>query len=911
MNIIYTYVALAVFFFGIPLIKGLINLYPEYLWHFDLGYQDVFIKMLLSKWVVFLALSLVAALVVLINIYLAIFIRRKILKEPEVVTSESRKFDIFSQVNIFSIVGKLRVVAWMPLIVSLVVGMVVSSVWIIQWDKLLLYLNQQQFGATDPIFNKDVSFYFFSFPFFLVIKSWLFGILVSVMVASGLIYAHYKAFSLKGLSIMVHPGVRIHFSILFAFLFGLIAWGYQLGMYDMLFSPSGIVYGAGYTDVHAQLIGIKWLVGIAIIIAGLFLFNIFRQSVTLPIVAFVVLIVIYLVMRGVYPALMSQFIVKPNEIEKERPYIQHSINYTRKAYGLDKVFERDITIAENLSAKDIKSNVETIENVRLWDTRPLLQTLSQLQEIRLYYDFNDVDIDRYWINGKYQQVMVSARELDADKLPVRAQNWINQKLTYTHGYGLVMMPVNKISREGLPEFYVYDIPHKSNIDLKMDNLAIYFGESTNKYIITNTSAKEFDYPSGENNQYSNYAGDKGIKLDSLWKKMVFAIKFNDFKLLISEYIKPDSKVLFDRNIMTRVRKIAPFLVYDKDPYSVVVNGQLYWFLDAYTISDRYPYSDPFYAQYNYIRNSVKVIVNAYTGKTDFYIVDKEPLIMAYSKIFPDLFKPVSELGKEFVAHFRYPVDLFSIQAKMYSSYHMTEPQVFYNQEDLWVIPNETYDNEARPVEPYFVNMKLPEDKSLTFRLMTPFTPAKKNNMIGWMSANCDPEKYGEITVYKLPKEQLIYGPMQIESRIDQDTEISQQLTLWGQLGSRVIRGNLLVIPISNTFLYVEPIYLQATQSKFPELKRVIVAYKNSLAMESTFEEALAKVLQLEIPTSKVADKDTPLGEKPQKSSVKELISKAKGFYKSAEQSLKQGNWSAYGDNIKKLGSTIEELEKSK
>ncbi|MEI7941627.1 MAG: UPF0182 family protein [Candidatus Riflemargulisbacteria bacterium] len=911
MNVIYVYAFLAVFFLGIPLVRGLINIYPEYLWHLDLGYQNAFLKMLLSKWVVFIALGLIAALIIFINIKLALMIRKKLVNEPEIVSEDNRKFDLFSQFNVFTAVGAFKTFAWMPVLISVVIGLTVSSVWFIQWDKLLLYFNQQPFGTSDPIFHKDISFYFFSYPFLLIVKSWLFGIVISSMIAVGVIYAHYKTFFLNGFKIRLHPGVRIHASFLFACLFGLIAWGYQLGMYEMLFSPSGIVYGAGYTDVYADLIGLKCLFVIALVVAALFLYNMVKQAVVLPIVAFFVLIGVYVVMRGFYPALMSQFIVKPNEIEKERPFIQYNIDYTRKAYGLDKIFEREIGIAETLTEKDIKNNTETIDNVRLWDTRPLLKTLSQLQEIRLYHDFNDVDIDCYWINGKYQQVMLSARELDADKLPVRAQNWINQKLTYTHGYGLVMMPVNKISREGLPEFYVYDIPHKSNIDLKLNNLSIYFGESTNKYIITNTSAKEFDYPAGESNQYSVYNGDKGIALDSIWKKLVFAIKFNEFKILISEYIKPTSKVLFDRNIMTRVKKIAPFLVYDKDPYSVVVDGQLYWFLDAYTISDRYPYSDPFYGGYNYIRNSVKVIINAYTGKTDFYIVDNEPIIKAYSKIFPGLFKADTELSKEFTAHFRYPVDLFSVQSKMYSSYHMTDPQIFYNQEDLWVIPNETYEGEAAPVEPYYINMRLPEDNVLTFRLMLPFSPAKKNNMIGWMSANCDPENYGKITVYKLPKEQLIYGPTQIESRIDQDTDISQQLTLWGQLGSRVIRGNLLVIPISNSFLYVEPIYLQATQSKFPELKRVIVAYKNSLAMETSFEEALAKVLSLEIPTISPKLLTNDKEKTKQVSTIKELISKAKGYYNKAEQSIKQGDWKAYGDNIKNLGNTIEELEKSK
>lgn len=909
MAIIYVYVILAIFLFGVPIIRSLINLYPEYLWYLDLGYQNVFLKMLLSKWFIYSGVAIIAAIFLFINIRVALSVRKKIVKQPEVVLDDSKKFDFFSNINVFSVIKDLKIMKLIPLFVSVVVGFVISLGWFIQWDKVLLYLSRQPFGSFDPIFHKDIGFYFFVYPLWLVIKNWLFVLLIATMISVGFIYAHYKAFSINGLRIKINTGVRVHISFLLVCLAVIVAWGYKLDMYGVLFSPSGIVFGAGYTDLYADLIGLRILFIISLVLSFLFLFNIIKQSVVIPVATVVLMIIIYIIMRGFYPALMSQFIVKPNEIEKERPFIQYNIDFTRKAYGLDKIIEKDIDIAENISEKELKSNVDTLENVRLWDTRPLLKTLSQLQEIRLYYDFNDVDIDRYWINGKYQQVMLSARELDSDKLPVRAQNWINQKLTYTHGYGLVMMPVNKVSREGLPEFYIYDIPQKKNIDIDINSLAIYFGESTNKYIITNTTAKEFDYPSGENNQYATFLGDKGIRLDSFWKKLVFAIKFNELKILFSGYIKPESKVHFDRNIMVRAKKIAPFLAFDRDPYAVVVNGQLYWFLDAYTISSKYPYSEPFQGQYNYIRNSVKVIINAYTGKIDFYIVENEPLITAYSKIFPNLFKSVEDLDKAFISHFRYPVDLFSVQARMYSSYHMTEPQIFYNQEDLWVIPNEAYENDTRPVEPYYINMRLPEDDTLTFRIMMPFTPAKKNNMIGWMSANCDFPNYGDITVYKLPKEQLIYGPMQIESRIDQDTEISQMLTLWGQMGARVIRGNLLVIPVSNSFLYVEPIYLQAVQSRFPELKRVVVAYKNSIAMETTFEEALAKVLQLELPT--VSKKDVSVASQKAlgTSSITDLISKAKLYYLQAEQSLKQGDWKAYGDNIKSLGGTLEELEK--
>ncbi|MEK6557381.1 MAG: UPF0182 family protein, partial [Candidatus Margulisiibacteriota bacterium] len=674
-----------------------------------------------------------------------------------------------------------------------------------------------------------------------------------------------------------------------------------LNMYQILFSNSSLIYGAGYTDIHAGLIGYKTIMIISLVIVWLLFVSIFRRGILLPIEGVVVLVLVSVLLKGIYPTILQQLIVKPNEIEKERPYITRHIGYTRDAYRLSSIEEKTFNINPNLSLTDVQKNQDMISNIRLWDHRPLLKTLEQLQEIRLYYNFNDVDVDRYRLNGKYQQVMLSARELDADQLPEQARNWINQKLTYTHGHGLVMLPVNKMTPEGLPTFYLYDIPAKINVPLTMTNPDIYFGEATNKYIIVNTHAKEFDFPQGDNNQYTTYQAKRGIELSSFWRKVLFAIKFQEINIVFSDAITPQSRVLFDRNILLRVKKIAPFLQYDRDPYIVLSEGKMYWIIDAYTLSDKYTYAQPFMDSQNYIRNSVKVVVDAYTGDARFYLTDTtDPLILAYQKIFPNLLRPLSEVPADIRAHFRYPEDFFMVQAMMYSKYHMTDPQVFYNQEDLWVIPTELFDEKVKPMTPYYTIMKLPEDQALTFRLMLPFTPAKKNNMIGWMSANSDDPNYGKMTVYKMPKEQMVYGPTQIESRIDQDTEISKQLTLWGQKGSQVIRGNLLVIPIENTFLYVQPLYLQATQSRFPELKRIIVAYGNKVAMEPTFEMALQKVFELGSGVSfGTTDTDQSLSGSQKKQAdtqrVKQLINEANQNYQAAQRAVQDLDWKAYGE----------------
>jgi len=904
---IYAYVGLLFFVFGLPLIRFLLGFYPEYLWFQDVGFSSIFLKIWGFKLGLLFLSFIFVCLFLYINIVIALRVRAKFLNEPRVVGDNA--FIDWDKLPITKGITFLHKMKWIKWVIIVMFGIILSSLWIINWEKVLLFLNAVAFDKTDPLFNRDLGFYFFSYPFFQLIQGWCTSILVVTLLLVCAIYFSSQIISIERRNIGIKKQAKVHLSILVAILFVLMAWAFQLGMVQLLYSSSGIVYGAGYTDIHADLMGYRIMFGIALVVAILTLVNIFRHGILLPLEGIAVLVLVSVLLKGFYPTIIQNFVVKPNEIKKEQPYIDYHIQYTRDAYQLSQIKEKTISINYQLSGDAVKNNKATFDNIRLWDHRPLLKTLSQLQEIRLYYDFNDVDIDRYWINGEYRQVMLAARELNADQIPIKARNWINQKLTYTHGYGVVVLPVNKKTTEGLPQFYMYDIPPKSSVDLPITQPAIYFGEATNQYIIVNTKTNEFDFPKGDSNEYATYSAKSGIVLTSLFRKILFALKFQEIKLLFSDYITKESKVLYDRNIVTRVKKIAPFLQFEADPYITLINGELKWIVDAYVVSQYYPYAKPVYGNVNYIRNSVKVVVDAYSGKCTFYVMDEsEPITQAYAKIFPDLFKGSSEIPAEIKKHFRYPQQLFLIQSKMYETFHMTNHQVFYNQEDLWVIPNETYDENTQPMEPYYAMIQLPEDERLTFRLMMPFTPAKKNNMIAWMSANSDFPNYGQITVYKLPKEQLVYGPMQIESRIDQDTEISQLLTLWGQKGSRVIRGNLLVIPIENSFLYVEPIYLQATQSRFPELKQVVVAYNNKIVMEDTFEEALAKVLEF---SEIVSDSSDPISsrigdtsEKNYSKSEAAQLKRANGLFQEAEQAMKQGDWETYGKKIKALGRLL-------
>jgi uncharacterized membrane protein (UPF0182 family) len=619
-------------------------------------------------------------------------------------------------------------------------------------------------------------------------------------------------------------------------------------------------------------------------------------------------IVAAILVGALFPALVQRFQVQPNELARERPYIEYNIQFTREAFALGRVEEQSFAAEKMPSPQDIAQNEVTISNIRLWDHRPLKDTYNQIQSIRLYYDFHDVDVDRYNIDGEYRQVMLSARELSVEKLAGEAQTWVNRQLQFTHGYGVALSPVNEITTEGLPVLLVKDIPPVGNFNIEQPQ--IYFGEKTNHYVIVNTNTQEFDYPMGEKNVYGHYQGKDGVNLDSFIRRLVYAWQFGDLNILISGELTPESRVLYYRNIRERVNHLAPFLKLDSDPYLVVMDGGLFWIQDAYTVSDRYPYSQPIGGGLNYIRNSVKAVINAYDGSVTFYVADPEDaIIRTYQTIFPKLFVPAEQMPDSLRVHLRYPEDMFNIQASVYQSYHMRDARVFYNKEDLWAMPREVYAGEEQLMEPYYVIMRLPGEEKEEFLLMLPFTPMNKNNTIGWLAARCDGENYGKLLAYHFPKERLVYGPSQIENRIQQDTVITEQLALWSRGGSRVIRGNLLLIPLGKSNLYVEPVFLQAEAGGLPELKRVIVVAGEQIAMEPTLKESIAAIFGTEAPPPEpVVGPPAPAEpEEALTAEIASLIEEAQQHYNQAQQYLKAGDWAGYGEELEALKTALERL----
>jgi len=756
-----------------------------------------------------------------------------------------------------------------------------------RWELVLKALNSTPFGIRDPLFDQDVAFYVFRLPLWSSLYGWLMGVLV----VSGLaVIAVY--FCTRG--IQVSPGVvsisrraRGHLLILAAILLLLKAAGYRLAMFDLLFSERGVAFGAGYSDVHAQLPVQKALVVLAALVAVLCLVTIRLRS-WRPLLWSVTALVGVAILGGVvYPGGIQRYQVSPNEIVKEKPYIDFNIRYTRLAYGLDNIEEREFPAEQTLTLQDLRTNEATLKNIRLWDTRPLLATYSQLQEIRTYYKFTDIDIDRYRINGEYRQVTLPPRELSAKDLPSRI--WINERLTYTHGYGAVVSPVNRVTREGLPEFWVKDIPPVASSDLRISRPELYFSELATDYVFVKTQAKEFDYPAGDQNVYTTYAGQGGIPLGSFWRKTLFAARLGDLKLLLSNDLTPGSRVLLYRNIRERVQRIAPFFQYDDDPYMVIsAEGRIVWLLDGYTVSDRFPYSTPTRGLGNYVRNTVKVTVDAYDGTVHFYVADPaDPLIRTTARIFPGLLQPLDVMPADLRAHIRYPEGLFRVQAGMYAVYHMRDTQVFYNKEDLWSVPVRPVDGQERAMDPYYLILRLPGEPKEEFVLLIPFNPSKKDNLSAWLAARSDPPQYGKLVVYNFPKQKLIYGPRQIEARIDQDSFISQQLSLWNQRGSQVIRGNLLVIPIERSLVYVEPLYIAAEKGQLPELKRVIVGFGDRIAMEETLDGAIARVFGGPLPQAGTeVVPSPPVGAA---GSVKALLDDAASALTRADEELRRLN----------------------
>lgn len=890
-----------------PLLTNGVNLLVDWLWFNQEGYREIYLTILKSQ----IDLSGLAGMGFIIVVGLNLILTHTL--------AHKHGFQVYSERVEFAPLERFGALfRWLIWGGALFAGYIVS-----QWgmDHWLVYLRARHvpwMGIADPLFGRDLGFYLFQLPF-----TWFLYHLALITAICCLLSATFLYLAEGGVWItprgpVMARSARAHLMVLGGILFLLIAYRIRLAMFDLLYSPRGLVYGAGYTDVHATLPVLWAMLAITLLTAAIFFVRSRSGDIRTPLFAIGALVVVGVLGGSFYPELLQRFVVAPNEADKERPYIANAIEFTRKAYALDRFEERSFSAVEDLTLDDIRQNQSTFRNVRLWDHGPLLTTFAQLQEIRTYYDFLHVDNDRYWINGIYRQISLSPRELNPDSLPGR--NWINEYLTYTHGYGLCLGPVNEFTSEGLPVLFIKDIPPVSDVSLKITRPEIYFGEMGSDYCFVKTHTPEFDYPQGDRDVYTSYQGTGGIPVQGFWRRLLFALAFGEKNILFSSDIQPDSRLMIYRQVLGRVQRLTPFIHYDQDPYMVIAdNGALYWMLDGYTLSTRYPYSEPAPDGENYIRNSVKATVNAYSGEVRFYISDPEdPFIQTYARMFPGVFHPLAEMPKDLRAHIRYPEDFFSIQANMYALFHMTDPRVFYNKEDLWRVAQSNAGGPGTAMKPYYTIMKLAEVGTREeFILMAPFTPARKDNMIAWMAARCDAPNYGKVLVFTFPKQKLIYGPQQIESRIDQDPAISQQLTLWGQGGSKVIRGTLLVTPVLNSVLYVEPLYLAAQAGgALPQLQRVIVAYSDHVVMESTLDAALTRIFGGSVTTTEAlgaagqpSASAAPGAARPSATApdTQTLIHQANDLYNHALQLERQGDWAGYGDAIKKLGDVLNKL----
>ena len=789
---------------------------------------------------------------------------------------------------------------------SFLIASFVSS----QWMTLLLWWNQTPFGKGDPILGHDAAMYVFTLPALQLVRGVLLGMVL--LAAAGVVALYF----VSGQVVMTPFGLRIddrarrHLAWLAAALFMVLALGAWLNRLQEIVSPSGIIQGASYADVHGRMPAALVLALASIVAAGLSIATAATGVIRHAITGAALYAIVLLGGEG-YASMLQRFAVTPNEQVRETPYMEYNIAATRDAFALDRVEERELPGDAALSKQDIENNRGTIDNVRLWDHQPLLETFGQLQEFRPYYDFVSVDNDRYRINGQHRQVMLSARELNPASLQNRT--WINEHLVFTHGHGLTLGPVNQVTSEGLPVLFVRDLPPVTSIDLPIAEPSIYFGELANDYVIVRTRAQEFHYPKGEDNVYTQYAGTGGVPLSSFWRKLLFAAHFRSYQILLSDDITTESRLMFDRQIRRRVSKIAPFLILDEDPYPVVSEGRIFWIQDAYTVSDRYPYSTSS-GGVNYIRNSVKVVVDAYQGAVTFYLAEStDPIAQTLTKIFPTLMKPLAEMPAELRQHVRYPEGIFAIQASVYATYHMQNPAVFYNKEDLWEAPAIDSSGESSRMAPYYTMMKLPGEQDTEFIQMLPFTPRRRDNLASWMVARSDGEHYGKLQVFQFPKQTLVFGPQQVVARINQDQVISPQITLWNQQGSQVIQGTLMVIPIEESLIYVRPLYLRAQNGRIPELRRVIVAYQNNIVMEPTLDLAMARLFGQSdrvpppaksvttAPSAAAAPSAAPFG-------WERTAAEARDAYQRALDAQRAGNWAKYGEEIKRLGELLERLK---
>ena len=897
----------AIIFLICLILLGLISGFlVDWLWFSAIGYFGVFSTTIIAKAEVFFAVFLATAVILWVNGSLA-FRFAQSRRKQRAAEFDWKSTGVVTLPDVFEFMRHR--LPWSVVVTGGAGLLAVFVAWgeVNNWAVLLQFLYQVPYGASDPLYDKDIGFYLFSLPAYVVIKNWMLLTLFLSALFAGAIYWVHGDIEYDVQRRSMSPAAIAHGSVLLGLFFAVKALSYGLDRYLLLYGDNGVVVGASYTDIHVELPVLWLLIALSIVAAFAAWANARVRTYRIPVAAAVLVFGGSFVLSGVIPVLFKRVFVKPSELQLEKPYIQRNIALTQLAYNLHQITAKPFPAEQDLTFKTLEANKATVDNIRLWDWHPLMDAYVQLQEIRTYYKFHDVDVDRYWLDGAYQSVMLSARELKSSLLPPNAQTWVNRHILFTHGNGVIMSPVTRKTADGLPVFYLRDIPPVSTGGPEIREPRIYYGEETNSYVIVKGSTPEFDYPKGKDNIYAAYDGTGGVSIGTFLRKNLFAWHFSDINLLLSSYITGDSRIMIRRNIQERVRTIAPFLRLDRDPYLVVSSGSLYWMQDAYTTSDFFPYSQPAHnLGLNYIRNSVKVVVDAYNGTVDFYLMDSaDPIAATYQRIFPGLFKPFAAMPPDLQTHIRYPEDLFRIQAEIYQVYHMEAADVFYNREDLWQFPREPEGGGTTLMAPYYIIMRLPGETQAEFFLMLPMVPSRRDNMIAWLAARCDPPDYGKLIVYEFPKDKLVYGPFQIEALINQNTEISQQLTLWNQMGSRVIRGNLLVIPIENSILYVSPLYLRAVQGQLPELKRVIAAYGDRVVMKETLPEALAALFEGgAAPAVPNASAGTPLAG-PAADRAREALD----HYNLAIERLKSGDWTGFGTELNMMRGLLEDMNR--
>jgi uncharacterized membrane protein (UPF0182 family) len=874
-----------------PLLSYLLNFYTDWLFFVEAGFTSVFTTTLYAQTAAGLFFAALLFVFTLVNLLVA----------NRTTVPHAGMFINAGSIRLLrsEVLGYVRPVG----ILACVILALFSGQWgALQWEDVLLFTNRIPVGTLDPVIGRDIGFYLFSLPFLEMLRSFTSFMLLATLLMSAVVYYVRGGISLTERGASVDEQVRRHLAVLVGVFACVVAAGFHLDSFRLLFSNNGAFYGAGYADVHSRLLTYRVLTFLTPLAGLMLAAGIWKGAWRMALLPPIIVIAVYGLGIRVYPGLLQKFKVAPNELALETPYIENNLKFTRLGYDLDKIETVPFDVDVKLTAADIASNDATIKNIRLWDHAPLLKTYSQLQQIRTYYKFFDVDNDRYKVNGQYTQVMLSPRELSYADLP--SKNWINERLIFTHGNGITFGPVSRISKEGLPEFFVKDIPAVSLADIMVTRPEIYYGELSNDYVVVKTRVPEFSYPTATGNINTTYAGTGGVPIDSLLKKVFFAARFKTEKILLSSDITAESRIIYNRNINQRVKAVAPFLRFDGDPYMVVdENGRLKWMIDAYTFSNRLPYSKPLKGGINYMRNSVKAVVDAYDGTLSFYISDPDDIMAkVYARMFPGLFKPMTDMPADLRRHVRYPHQFLQLQAAMFAAYHMTDPKVFYNKENLWEIPTLG----DKPMEPYYTIMKLPGEKVEEYILLLPFTPSKRDNLAAWLTARCDGENYGKIRAYTFPRDRLIYGPKQIDARINQDSFISQQLTLWSQRGSEVIRGSLLVIPIEKSLLYVQPLFLAADKAGLPELKRVIVAFGDQVVMEENLELALQRLFG-----GKKTAAALPAGAATADSTASpaQLAKEAMSIYEKAVNLQRQGNWAGYGDELRKLEQVLKQMAK--